>query len=110
MKMSDIGVQSKRVTVYGVEYVVTLGTGEISFGASGGEAGFAYDADEIDELTGVSSYADFCERAAPDTDRDLAIALAARHQIRLVVPGACDPVLSDDEYALVQATATAMRQ
>jgi hypothetical protein len=109
MKLSDIGVRAQRFTVDGLDYIVTTGTGEVSFGRSGGEAGSAYDADEVEALTAVSSYQAFCDAVDADTDRDLAIALAARREIRLVIPGECNPVLSDAEYALVRAAVEAVQ-
>lgn len=102
MSPADIGVRTHRLTVDGTRYVATVGTGERSMGRDGGEACFLYDATDVEELSDVDSYQAFCDALTPEEDRRLAIACAVR-ELRMLTYGGCDPVLSDDEYAIVRA-------
>ena len=107
MNLSDLRISNVRITVDGSEYIVTFGTGERA--TAEGTACFAYDADDVNDLESASDYQAFCDAVSPVADRDLAIALAAREDWRLLEAGACNPVLSDAEYDLVRRAAKAMR-
>lgn len=108
MNLSDIRVSHSRITVDGTEYIVTTGTGEMGYGDRGGSAAFAYLAADVDAMEQVEDYSAFCDRATTEEDRDLAIALAAREGLRLTRAGACQPVLTDDEWDLIRATVAAL--
>lgn len=108
------GLSSEVIEYAGSAYIVTTGTGEISYGSDGGACAFAYDADDVRTwLTSTRAdetldYGDMCDALSASNDRDLAIYLAARHEYRLTEEGACVPVLSDAEYALVRAAVRAV--
>lgn len=108
--LSQIGVTCDTHTVDGVRYYVTVGTGEHSTAL--GCAAFAYTADDVDALDwdGITSYQEFCDATDPQCDRELAITLAARCELRLLTPGCCMPVLSDAEYGLVRAAVDSFRE
>lgn len=118
MSMNSAGdktmdIQTATVTVDGNEYVLTLGTGEVSYGSDGGTCAFAYDASEYREVASrANSYQDLCDELDPVGDfeelRRIAVYAAARHECRVTIAGACNPVLSDDEYALVRETVAAL--
>ena len=114
--LKDWGITAEAFEIGGSEYVVTTGTGEVSYGRDGGTACFAYDADAVaifvarfsdggEEAGRRPRYSeDFCAWLDPIADaRDVAIWLAAREEYRLTEGGACTPVLSDADYALVRA-------
>ncbi len=108
------GLSTGAMTVDGNDYILTLGTGEMSYGIEGGELAFAYDADDFLAVAArVSSYQDLCDELDPVGDfeelRHIAVAAAARHGYRVTIAGACNPVLSDDEYRLVREAVAASR-
>ena len=98
----------------GETYVVTTGTGERGYGRDGGACAFAYEADDVSDYLDAHAsieridYTEFCNAVTCDEDRDLAIYLAAREEMRLTRAGACTPVLSDEEYTLVRETVEAL--
>lgn len=105
-------LQTKAMRADGHDYVLTLGTGEVSYGDDG-ECAFAYDAEEFRGVSErVASYSDLCDRLSPVSDEDelrrIAVVAAARHGYRVTIGGACTPVLSDEEYDLVRAAVAAM--
>ena len=108
MKLSDIRVSNHIVTVDGIRYVVTTGTGE--YHTNLGTACFVYDADEVEALDAakVCSYQGFCDATTPETDRRVAVVLAARDDLRVIEGGSCRPVLSDADYALIREAVGAL--
>jgi hypothetical protein len=103
MQLSDIRVQSEKVTIQGEQYVVTTDTGERGYGRDGGEMCFAYLAWEVEQMADVADYSAFCGAADAVEDRTVAVALAVRGRgYRLTCAGSCLPVLTDGEYALVR--------
>lgn len=110
--MTIANLKTSTMTVDGNEYVLTLGTGERSYGSDGGELAFAYNAPDFADVSArVNSYSDLCDQLDPVADyeelRRIAIAAAARHGYRVTIAGACDPVLDDEDYALVRAAVEA---
>jgi hypothetical protein len=116
--LDALSISYALVTVDGTEYIVTVGTGEGTF-AYLAEVITAeserYDAmpamgrdTDTRHITGKDEYdysEHFCSQCSPESDRDLAIALAARELIRIHAPGSCHLVLTQAEYDLVRATA-----
>jgi hypothetical protein len=105
--LDRLGIAHEELTVYGIDYVIASGTGEVHYGSALGRAAFAYDADDLD--VPASDYTDFCERVDPigpdDPNWDaLSVALAVRGH-RLTIAGACTPAMSDREYLLVRLAA-----
>lgn len=89
------------VTYQGRKYAVTQGTGENHFGSDGGgSAAFAYSVSDLraaDLQEDGWDYSDWCNTVSTVEDVGLARKLA-RAGIRLAHGGACNPVLSDDEF------------
>lgn len=113
-RLTRLGLNASAVTVNGSDFVVTTGTGEVSFGRDGGECAFAYDAADVasflEERAGATrlDYSDdFCSCLDPVEDRGLAVVLAATKEMRLTAAGACTPILSTAEYVLVRAAVEA---
>lgn len=107
------GLSTSTMTLDGNAYVLTLDTGEMSYGRTGGSLAFAYNADDFAATAArVESYSELCDELSPVSDdeelRRIAIVAAAQHEYRVTVAGACTPVLSDDEYELVRATCAAL--
>ena len=88
----------------GMTYLVTLGTGETSYGRDG-ECAFAYELDDVEDFLAEADieigYGEFCARLSPCEDRDLAVVCAMRGY-RLTRGGSPTPLLTDDEYRLVR--------
>jgi len=105
-------VSTCEMTVDGSEYILTLGTGETSYGRDGGTLAFAYPADEF-RAARATTYLDLCDEMSPVGDSAellrIAIAAAARHEYRVAIAGACKAVLSDGDYALIRAAVEAVR-
>lgn len=99
--LDDLDIYYREITIDGVQYYITVGTGEVSTRV--GVACFAYDAGDVEELHGVESYQDFCAAVSPVHDLALAVALV-KEGLRLIIPGVCHPVLSDREWYLVLGT------
>lgn len=109
--LADLGISNETIEINGIEYVVTTGTGERSYGSDlGGSAAFAYDADDVADAGQPKNYSEFCEETSPVGEDDpnwldLAVALACRGQ-RLTVAGACTPALTDREYQIARLAAS----
>ena len=103
--MTEAGIAYHRVVYDEQTYIVTTGTGETCYGRDG-EMAFAYCEEDVegwavaaeDDTGAELTYDSFCDYLYPETDRDLALHLAARYQERLTYGGACSPVLTDEEY------------
>lgn len=90
------------VTYLGRKYVITQGTGETSWGWDGGGAcAFAYrmcDIKVADLRVAPWDYSEWCGRVgALESCWGLARKLA-RSGVRIAIPGACEPMLSDVEF------------
>lgn len=100
------GASAKVVTYRGRRYVVTSGTGENNFGASGGgSAAFAYAISDlrVAALRGDEwDYSAWCNTISTVEDIGLARMLARSFGQRLAHSGSCDPVL--DDAAWLEAT------
>ena len=110
--MITAGLKTSRLTVDGSDYVLALGTGERSYGRDGGDCAFVYDAEDFDGAASTT-YIDLCDELLPVGDyselRRIAIAAAARLEARVTIAWVCEPVLSDDEYALVRDAVAAVQ-
>lgn len=110
--LDALDISYTSVTIDGTEYLVTDGTGEGTFAYLASE--ITAESERYEAMTGSRKdeydYSEqFCSLCSPESDRDLAIALAAREEIRIHAPGSCHLVLTQAEYDLVRAAVEAVR-
>lgn len=85
------------------DVLVTTGTGERHYGSAlGGSCAFAYATEDVERFLdglddGPGDYTDMCETLHTIETRELALVLAY-DGLRLTHAGACNPVLTDDEF------------
>lgn len=93
------------VTFRGRKYVVTTGTGEMSYGRDGGgSAAFAYAASDLRSANLQPEgweYSSWCNTVSTVEDMGLARKLARTTGLRLTRGGACVPVLDDAAFVKI---------
>lgn len=105
-ELTSIGVDHCAIEVDYERYIVTLGTGERSYGSDGGVLAFAYRYEDVKTAWRLADYCEFCELYEPLGESDpewraVAIACALRGW-RLTQAGGCSPALTDEEWREVR--------